>query len=102
MNAAILMMTYPNDGRKLQRLITALLKQWLAKCINRINYVKSYYIREGKMVRDEEKLLLIKTTQEKKQKLIEFIKKQHPYQVPELIWLTPESVDEAYMKWLQE
>jgi periplasmic divalent cation tolerance protein len=54
------------------------------------------------MVRDEEKLLLIKTTEEKKQKLIEFIKKQHPYQVPELIWLHPDEVDAAYMKWLQE
>lgn len=102
MNAAILMMTYPNDGRKLQRLIIAILKQWLAKRINRLNYVKSYYIREGKLKRDEEKILLIKTTEDKKEKLIAFIKKQHPYQVPELIWLQPESVDEAYMKWLQE
>lgn len=102
MNAAILMMTYPNDGRKLQRLIIAILKQWLAKCVNRLNYVKSYYIREGKLNRDEEKILLIKTTEEKKEKLIAFIKKQHPYQIPELIWLQPESVDEAYMKWLQE
>jgi periplasmic divalent cation tolerance protein len=102
MNAAILMMTYPNDGRKLQRLIIAILKQGLAKCINRINYVKSYYIREGKLKRDEEKILLIKTTEDKKTQLIAFIKKQHPHQTPELIRLQPESVDENYMKWLAE
>jgi len=101
MSAAILMMTYPNDGRKLQRLIIAILKQWLAKCVNRINYVKSYYLREGKLKRDEEKLLLIKTTQDKKEKLIAFIKKQHPYDTPELIWLQPEEVDEKYLKWLE-
>lgn len=101
MSVALLMMTYPNDGRKLQRLITGILKQWLAKCINRINYTKSYYIREGKLRRDEEKLLLIKTTDDKKEQLITFIKKQHPYKVPELIRLQPESVDSSYLAWIQ-
>lgn len=60
--------------------------------------MKSYYVREGKIKREEEKLLLIKTTDDKKEKLIAFIKKQHPYEVPELIRLQPESVDEGYMK----
>ncbi|OIN92008.1 hypothetical protein AUJ42_01070, partial [Candidatus Collierbacteria bacterium CG1_02_44_10] len=92
MSLAVLLMTYPNDGRNLQRLIAAILKQGLAKCINRVNYMKSYYLREGKIKREEEKLLLIKTTDDKKERLIAFIKKQHPYEVPELIWLQPESV----------
>lgn len=97
----LLLMTYPNDGRKLQRLIIALLKQWLAKCINRVNYVKSYYLREGKLKREEEKIVLIKTTDDKKEKLIEFIKKQHPYELPELIWLKPDEVDAAYLQRLE-
>ena len=62
--------------------------------------MKSYYLREGKIKREEEKLLLIKTTDDKKERLIAFIKKQHPYEVPELIWLQPESVDESYLKWI--
>lgn len=59
--------------------------------------MKSYYIREGKLKREEEKLLFIKTTDEKKEKLIAFIKKQHPYKIPELIRLEPKEVDESYL-----
>ena len=44
--AHIVMTTYPNDGRQLKRLILAVLKQDLAACVQRINYVKSYFVRE--------------------------------------------------------
>ncbi len=102
MAVCLLLMTYPNDGRKLQRLITALLRQKLAVCIQRINYVKSYYLRENKIKRDEEKLVLIKTTDSKKEKLTDFIKKNHPYQISELIWLKPDAVDDAYATWVEK
>lgn len=98
--AIILLTTYPNDGRTLKRLITAILKQWLAKCIQRVNYVKSYYIREGAIKKDEEKLLIIKTTVDLKEKLANFLIQQHPYQVPELIWINPDEVDEKYLSYL--
>ena len=58
-------MTYPNDGRKLKQLITALLKKKLIACANVMNYAKSYYLREGKIKKDEEKLILIKFPKEK-------------------------------------
>lgn len=61
----ILLMTYPNDGRKLKQLITALLKKKLIACANVMNYAKSYYLREGKIKKDEEKLILIKFPKEK-------------------------------------
>ena len=102
MSAIIIMTSYPNDGRKLKRLILAILKQNLAKCIQRINYMKSYYIREGKLKKEEEKLLLIKTTEDKKEKCIAFLKKMHPYDIPEIIILKPDEVDEKYLKWLEE
>lgn len=73
MNARIVLVSYPNDGRTLKRLITALLKSGAAKCIQRFNYVKSYYMREGKMKQEEEKILLIKTTEDKLAKLNEIL-----------------------------
>lgn len=98
MQAAILMMSYPNDGRKLQRLIIGILKQWLAISINRLNYAKTYTLVEGKVVREEQKVVLIKTTDDKKEKLLSFLKKQHPQHMPELIWLPMESGEEVAMK----
>ena len=98
----ILLTTYPNDWRKLKNLVTALLKKKLVACVNVLNYTKSYYLREGKIKKDEEKLLLIKFSKGKEPELLEFIKKQHPYKVPELIILPIEKVNEPYLNRLKE
>ena len=90
-------MTYPNDGRKLRQLITALLKKKLIACANVMNYAKSYYLREGKIKKEEEKLILMKFPKEKESELLSFIKKLHPYEIPELIVLAPDAVDAAYL-----
>ncbi|USN55796.1 MAG: divalent cation tolerance protein CutA [Candidatus Peribacteria bacterium] len=50
--------------------------------------------------KDEEKLLIIKTTVDLKEKLANFLIQQHPYQVPELIWINPDEVDEKYLSYL--
>ena len=97
----ILLTTYPNDWRKLKNLITALLKKKLVACVNVLNYTKSYYLREGKIKKDEEKLLLIKFSKGKEPELLEFIKKQHPYKIPELIILPIEKVNEPYLNRLK-
>ncbi len=96
-NARIVMTTYPNEGRDLKRLIVAILKQDLGACVQRINYVKAYYVREGEIKKTEEKILLIKTTADKQAKLIEFLKKQHPYELPEIMSLHPDEVDASYL-----
>ena len=62
--------------------------------------MKSYYIREGELKKEEEKLLLIKTTESKKEKCIAFLKKIHPYDTPEIIVIKPDEVDEKYLRWL--
>jgi uncharacterized protein involved in tolerance to divalent cations len=79
------MFNYPNDGRKLQRLIIAVLKQGLATSINRLNYVKKYTLVAGKLHREEEKILLIKTDEDKKERLLTFLQKQYPDAVLEHI-----------------
>lgn len=97
----IAMTTYPNDGRKLKQLIQWIIRSWLAACIQRINYVKSYYMREGKLKTEEEKILFIKFPKENKEALTAFIKKNHPYQIPELVFLAPEDVDKVYLERVQ-
>jgi len=74
----MLVISYPNDGRKLRYFINVLLKSRLATEIKRFNYVKSYKIVDKKIVKFEEKILLILFDKEKKDKLVTMIKKQHP------------------------
>lgn len=56
-----------NDWRKIRYFITALLKSWITTKIKKLNYIKSYEIIEGKILKKEEKLLRIdKVIDEKK------------------------------------
>ena len=97
-NAIIVKCIYPINGRQLKRLIIAILKKKLAKCIQRVNYVKSYYIWENELKKTEEKILLIKTTQEKEKELYAFIHKMHPYDTPEIMTINPQTVDPKYLE----
>lgn len=93
---------YPNQPRKCKQLITALLKKWLAQCIQRHNYIKSYSMQEWTLKNTEEKLLVIKATSDKQDALISLIKKLHPYEAPEIIVQQPAHVDPDYLAWLQK
>jgi periplasmic divalent cation tolerance protein len=75
-----------------------IIKGKMAACVQRINYVKSYYMWEGKFMQEEEKILLIKLSEDSKEKILTYIKKNHPYEIPELVWIKPEDVGEAYAK----
>lgn len=97
----IVTITYPNDGRKLKRLIIGILKQNLATCIQRMNYMKSYFIYEWELVRREEKLVVMKTSADRVERLVNFVQKQHPYDCPEIIVQDVEMVEEKYLDWIQ-
>ncbi|MFZ2151148.1 MAG: divalent cation tolerance protein CutA [Candidatus Absconditicoccaceae bacterium] len=94
----LLIATFPNDGRKLKNFILGLIKSGMAKCVNRINYVKSYYMWEGKLKNEQEKILLIKLPEGNKEKIIGYFKKNHPHQTPEMLWMKPNDVNDEYLK----
>lgn len=92
----LLVISYPNKPRELKRFILGLVKGGMAACVQKINYVKSYYMREGEMKQEEEKILLIKCLKEQKEKIEDYVAKNHPYEIPELLRLHPEHVNDAY------
>lgn len=98
----LLLTTYPNDSRKMKKFILGILKQNLAKCISRLNYMKSYYIWENELKQENEIQLLIKLPEENKEKIEKFINKTHPYDCPELVYIKPDQVWDLYLKWINE
>ncbi|MFA7717175.1 MAG: hypothetical protein WC875_00480 [Candidatus Absconditabacterales bacterium] len=66
---------YPNTGRKLRQLITGLLKSGLAQEVRRMNYIKSYKLVDGKIQKNEEKILRIDHKKEDTEKLQKFLEK---------------------------
>lgn len=85
------------DPRPLAR---ELVEARLAACVNIVPGVESVYRWEGKVAEDGEKLLLIKTTDERLDELQRALLAKHPYDVPEFVVITPDDVRGAYREWL--
>ncbi|MEN3044001.1 MAG: divalent-cation tolerance protein CutA [Candidatus Hydrothermales bacterium] len=73
----------------------------LAACVNYLK-VDSIFKWKEKIEEEEEYLLLIKTKEEEFDRLKDFIKKIHPYEVPEIISLKIDKGNLDYLKWIDE
>jgi periplasmic divalent cation tolerance protein len=80
----IVLTTYP-DRKKAESAAASIVKQGLAACVNVIKIESSHYKWKGKIVKAQEFLLVIKTTEKRYKKLEAWIKKNHPYELPEII-----------------
>jgi len=72
----------------------------LAACVQILPQMRSVYVWEGKMQRENECLLLIKTLPEKWDELSAFISANHSYDVPEIIAIRANAA-EPYLAWLK-
>lgn len=77
-----------------------LIQEKLAACINIIP-LKSLYTWEGKICKDQEYQLLIKTDLSKFSELETTIKNNHSYEVPEIIAIPIIKGSESYLSWLK-
>lgn len=98
----ILAITTTNSFENANKIAKTLVDERLAACVNIIPYVKSYYVWEGKTTTDDEILLLIKSEDKVKNKLIKRIKELHTYQIPEIIIFNFNEGLEDYLKWISE
>ena len=73
-----------------------------AACVNLIPLRYSVYRWKGSVQRDDETLLLIKTARDRFPALKEFVLKNHPYEVPEVIALPVEAGHAPYLQWVKE
>jgi periplasmic divalent cation tolerance protein len=85
-----------------ERIAEALVRQRLAACVTLIPDVESTYWWEGRVVRDREVLLVVKTSRAKWPALMRAVKEGHSYQVPEIIALPIVDGSEAYLQWLEQ
>jgi periplasmic divalent cation tolerance protein len=81
-------------------LAKTLVDEHLAACVNVLPKIRSIYRWQGKVDDDEEQLLVIKTTAERLDALRVALFARHPYEVPEFVVLTIDSVEGPYREWL--
>ena len=88
--------------REASQIGQALVTAGLAACVNIIRGVSSIFRWQGKLCREKEALLLIKTTSARSQKIINKIKEIHSYEVPEIIFFRVDGGEEKYLKWVND
>ena len=98
-DALVVLVTVPSraDG---ERIAEALVGETLAACVNILGPIRSIYRWQGEIARDDEHLLLIKTTRPRYAALEARVLALHTYDTPEVIALPVEEGAAAYMEWI--
>ena len=83
-----------------RELASGILENRLAACVNLVPGVESHYWWEGKLCREGEVLMVLKTTKARLAALEEFVLAEHPYDTPEFLVLKIESGSQKYLEWI--
>ena len=87
------------EGDKMSR---ELVESKLAFCVSTIPKIQSTYYWEDKIHVDEEFLLIIKTRKDQYEALETWVKKNHSYEVPEIIALPIEQGLSSYLNGIDD
>jgi periplasmic divalent cation tolerance protein len=99
---AVLLLTTTSSVATAKTLAKKLLKQKLAACISFREGFVSFYEWKGKLEKQKETLVLIKSSRANLTRLEEAIKKVHPYDNPEILTIPISRVSSEYARWMKE
>ncbi len=99
-DAVVCLVTAPPDGA--HDIAEALVAKRLAACVNVAAGVSSVYRWEGKVTRDDESLLIVKTTRAAVPAIEDELRRIHPYDTFELIALDVTDGAAPYLSWIGE
>ncbi|KEP67431.1 UNVERIFIED_CONTAM: divalent cation tolerance protein, CutA1 family protein [Hammondia hammondi] len=89
------------DKSQAEEVASKLVENRLAACVNIVPGITSIYEWEGKMEKDEEVLLIVKTRKELAAEVVAAVRKWHSYDVPEVIFLDVVGGNEPYLDWVK-
>jgi periplasmic divalent cation tolerance protein len=102
MGSELIVFVTAGSGEEASRIAQSLVSEHLAACVNIVAGVESIYWWEGKVTRDSEVLLIIKTTDERYKELEDRVKQLHSYSTPEVIAYPIERGSPDYLSWLRQ
>ncbi len=98
-NVLIVHCTVPSEKEGLN-IAQELVSREQAACVNLVPMVRSVYRFKGKVWKETEQLMLIKTTRPMFEDLKRTIRELHSYELPEILALDVVDGDEAALKWV--
>lgn len=74
----------------------------LAGCVSVFPGITSHFFWDGKLCREKEAMILVKTTKGNAGKIMKKIKEIHTYQVPEILFFQVAGGEKGYLDWLKK
>jgi len=99
---ALLAMSTAKSRKEGKKIAQRLVELKLAACVNVIPQVNSFYFWAGKLCQDNEVIIIIKTENGQKNKIIKEIKRINTYEVPEIIFFKIDEGEERYLNWIKK
>ncbi|NPA05095.1 MAG: divalent-cation tolerance protein CutA [Crenarchaeota archaeon] len=99
-SGVVVVLTTVGRGRG-EELASRLVEDGVAACVS-IAPVRSVYFWKGRVERDDEDLLIIKTSVEMLPELVSRLRSIHPYEVPELLVIPVMGFGPDYGRWVEE
>jgi periplasmic divalent cation tolerance protein len=96
--AAVVMTTVSSD-EDADALAADLVGGRLAACVQRL-LIRSTYRWDGEVVTEPEVLLLVKTTSDRVDAVVEHLEANHPYEVPEILVVGDVEASAPYLAWI--
>ena len=102
MNDALVVLVTVPSREDSERIAEALVGESLAACVNILGPIRSIYRWQGAVCRDDEYLLLIKTTAARYAELEARVLALHTYENPEVISVAVEKGAVGYLGWIKD
>ncbi len=99
---AILIMVTTGGRNDAERIGEGLVVEHLAGCCSVVPMVHSFYYWEGLLKREHESLLLVKTLESRREAVMEYLRANHAYDLPEILEISIDSGSPPYLKWLAD
>ena len=88
------------DRKTAGEIASGLLKEKLAACVSSVHGVESSYWWKDRIESSSETMLIIKTRRILREDIIQFVKRHHPYDVPETIFTGIDGASRDYLDWI--
>jgi periplasmic divalent cation tolerance protein len=81
------------------RIVATLVQEQLVACGNVLPGARSTYVWKGELCKDTEAVIFMETIAARVDETIARLRALHPYEVPKIVVLVPERVNDDYFAW---
>jgi periplasmic divalent cation tolerance protein len=97
---AVVLLSTAGTRDEAERLGEALVERHLAACCSVVPMIHSIYRWEGRLVREHEAMLIVKTSPTQAEAAQAYLLQHHSNELPEVLRLVVDDGSPAYLEWL--